>query len=75
MREPRARWSPLEGPLALERGGTRSREVLALERGGARSREVLALERGGARSRGRLIGPLRWAAGATASWAVPCVRA
>jgi hypothetical protein len=45
---PRARRNPLEGALALERGGTCSR--------------------------GRLIGPLRWAAGATATWAVPCVR-
>jgi hypothetical protein len=61
------------GALALERGGTRSRGVLAPERGGTRSREVLALERGGTRSRGPLIGPLQWAAGATAAWAVPCV--
>jgi hypothetical protein len=42
---PRARRSPLEGVLALERGGTRSRGVLALERGRTRSR-------------GALIGPL-----------------
>jgi hypothetical protein len=60
--------------LALERGGTRSREALALERGGTRSREVLALERGGTCSRGPLIGILQWVAGATAAWAVPCVR-
>jgi hypothetical protein len=62
------------GVLALERGGTRSREVLALERGGTRSRGPLALERGVTRSRGPLIGPLQWAAGATAAWVVPCVR-
>jgi hypothetical protein len=43
-RDPRARRSPLEGARALERGGTRSWEVLALERGGTRSREVLSLE-------------------------------
>jgi hypothetical protein len=57
---------------------TRVREQVrmrgSLERGGARSREALALERGGTRSRGPLIGPLQWAAGATAAWAAPCVR-
>jgi hypothetical protein len=74
VREPRARRSPLEGARALERGETRSRGVLALKRGGTRSREVLALERGGTRSREPLIGPLWWAAGATAAWAVLCVR-
>jgi hypothetical protein len=35
---PRARRNPPEGERALERGGTRSREVLPLERGGARLR-------------------------------------
>jgi hypothetical protein len=59
---------------ALERGGARSREVCTLERGGACSREVCTLERGGAGSRGPLSGPPWWAAGATATWAVPCVR-
>jgi hypothetical protein len=46
-----------------------------LERGGARSREVCTLERGEAYSRGPLSGPPWWAAGATAAWAVPRVRA
>jgi hypothetical protein len=59
---------------ALERGGARSREAFTLERGGARSREVCTLERGGACSRELLSGPPRWAAGATAAWAVPRVR-
>jgi hypothetical protein len=59
----------------LERGGARSRQAYTLERGGAHSREVRALERGGACSRGSLSGPPWWAAGATAAWAVPCVRA
>jgi hypothetical protein len=59
----------------LERGGTRPREACALERGGARPREVCALERSGACSRGPLSGPPRWAAGVTAAWAVPRVRA
>jgi hypothetical protein len=59
---------------SFERGGARSRGALALERGGPRSREALALERGGTCWRGPLIGPLRWVAGATAAWAVPCVR-
>jgi hypothetical protein len=67
VREPVRLWG------TLERGRARSREALALERGGTCSREVLALERGGTCSRGPLIGPLRWAAGATAAWAVPCV--
>jgi hypothetical protein len=71
VRDPRARRSPLEVALSLERGGARSREALALERGrarsreafalergGAHSREALALERGGTHSRGPLIGPL-----------------
>jgi hypothetical protein len=58
---------------ALERGGARSREVLALERDGTCSREALALERGETYSRGPLTGPLRWAAGATAAWVMPCV--
>jgi hypothetical protein len=60
---------------ALERGGACSREACTLERGGARSREVCTLERGGACSRGPLSGPPWWAAGATAAWAVPRVRA
>jgi hypothetical protein len=59
----------------LERGGARSREVCTVERGGARSRVVCTLERGGACSRGPLSGPPWWAAGATAAWAVPSVRA
>jgi hypothetical protein len=59
----------------LERGGARSREVCTLERGGARSREMCIPERGGACSRGPLSGPPWWAAGATAAWAVPRVRA
>jgi hypothetical protein len=57
----------------LERDGARSREACTLERGRARSRGVYTLERGGACSRGLLSGPPWWAAGATASWAVPRV--
>jgi hypothetical protein len=61
VKEPRARRSPLEGGMS-----PRARRN-PLE--GAQ-----ALERGGSCSRGRLIGPLWWAAGATAVWAAPCVR-
>jgi hypothetical protein len=46
----------------------------SLERGGNPLEGARALERGGTCSRGPLIGPLWWAAGATAAWAVPCVR-
>jgi hypothetical protein len=70
--DPRARRNPFEGARALERGGTRSRgrEISSeadLTRGG------VSPQRGEPCSRGRLIGPLWWAAGATAAWAVPCV--
>jgi hypothetical protein len=60
---------------ALEPGGARSREACTLERGGTCSKEACTLERGGACSKGPLSGPPRWAAGATAAWAAPCVRA
>jgi hypothetical protein len=53
------------------RAGTGVRVRSTLERCGARSREACTLERGGACSRGPLTGPPRWAAGATAAWAVP----
>jgi hypothetical protein len=59
--EPRARRIPLEGDVS-----PRARRI-PLE-------GALALERGGTRSRGPLIGPLQWAAGATAAWVVLCVR-
>jgi hypothetical protein len=59
--EPRARRSMLEGG-AYPRARRRPLEG------------VRALERGGPRSRERLAGPPWWAAGATAAWAVPCVR-
>jgi hypothetical protein len=70
---PRARRNPPEGERALERGGTRSREVLPLERGEARPRGARVLERGGAYSRGSLRGQPWWAVGVPAAWAVSCM--
>jgi hypothetical protein len=69
----RARRNPPEGERALERGGTRSREVLPLERREACPRGARALERGGAYSRGSLRGPPWWAVGVPAAWVVSCM--